>query len=95
MSDEILYNFAANASSIDDINSSISAVNEVKDDIAKVFTALSVAYEGQGASALQQAHNDLNNMLDDALNNSSNTQKFAQDQQEAMQALDQANASAF
>ena len=43
----------------------------------------------------QQAHQNLDAMLDDLLNNMSVTQKQAQDQQATMQALDQQNASAF
>ena len=92
---EILYNFAANNSSLDDINGNISGIQEVRSDIDNVFNILATVYEGEGATALGQAHQKFSAMLDDALNNASNTQKFAQDQQDAMQALDRANAAAF
>lgn len=92
---EILYNFNANTTSIGDVNSNLAGVQAAKDDITNVFTILATVYEGEGATALLQAHNKVNAMLDDALNDASNTQKFAQDQQDAMQALDRANAAAF
>jgi flagellar hook-basal body complex protein FliE len=95
MSDHIQYNFAANNSSLDDINGHISGIQEVRSDIDNVFQILGTVYEGEGATALNQAHQKFSAMLDDALNNASNTQKFAQDQQDAMQALDRANAAAF
>jgi hypothetical protein len=92
---EILYNFGANNSSLDSINGNIAGIQEVRSDIDNVFNLLATVYEGQGAAALAQAHQKVSTMLDDALNNASNTQKVAQDQQDAMQALDQANAAAF
>jgi hypothetical protein len=92
---EILYNFGANNSSLDDINGHISAIHEVRADIDNVFGLLATVYEGEGAAALGQAHQKFSAMLEDALNDSTNTQKFAQDQQDAMQALDRANAAAF
>jgi hypothetical protein len=95
MSDSIFYNFGSNASSLDDINGSLQAIQEVRSDIDNMFTTLLSVYEGDGATAMNQAHQKISAMLDDAINDASNTQKLAQDQQDAMQALDRANASAF
>ena len=92
---EIHYNFGANNSSLDDVTSLVSGVQEVRSDITKLFNVLGTVYEGAGATALQQAHHNLDAMLDDLLNNMAVTQRQAQDQQSAMQALDQQNASAF
>jgi hypothetical protein len=92
---EILYNFAANNSSLDDVNSNINAIQEVQSDITNLFNVLATVYEGAGAAALNQAHQSINSMLEDMLNNMAITQKQASDQQAAMQALDQQNASAF
>jgi polyphosphate kinase len=92
---EIHYNFSANNSSLDDVTSLVSGVQEVRSDITNLFNVLGTVYEGAGATALQQAHQNLDAMLDDLLNNMAVTQKQAQDQQAAMQALDQQNASAF
>ena len=52
-------------------------------------------YEGEGATALSAAHQKIDGMLDEAVNTTVNTQKQAQDQQDAMQSLDRANAAAF
>jgi uncharacterized protein YukE len=92
---EILYNFGANNASLDDINSNISAIQEVRQDIDSVFQTLMSVYEGEGATSLNQAHVQLSGMLDEALNTTANTQKQAQEQQELMQSLDRANAAAF
>lgn len=92
---DILYNFAANNSSLDDVNSNLSAIQEARSDIDNVFNVLATVYEGDGANAMNQAHQKVSAMLDDALNDAANTQKFAQDQQDAMQALDRANAAQF
>jgi len=92
---EIHYNFGANNSSLDDVGSLVSGVQEVRSDITNLFNVLGTVYEGAGATALKQAHQNLDAMLDDLLNNMAITQKQAQDQQAAMQALDQQNASAF
>ncbi|BBX65625.1 hypothetical protein MSAS_47990 [Mycobacterium saskatchewanense] len=92
---EILYNFGANNASLDDVNSNINSIQEVRSDINNLFSVLATVYEGAGATALNQAHQNIDSMLDDMLNNMSITQQQAQDQQAAMQALDQQNASAF
>jgi hypothetical protein len=92
---EMLYNFAAKNSSLDDINGHLSATKVVRSDIDNVFNIVGTVYEGEGATALGQAHQKFSAMLDDSLNNASNTQKFAQDQQAAMQALDRATTAAF
>ncbi|BBX33103.1 hypothetical protein MMAG44476_07206 [Mycolicibacterium mageritense DSM 44476 = CIP 104973] len=93
--DGILYNFGANAGHLEDITGMANAIQEVRGDIQSIFQALSTVYEGDGATALNQAHQEVNNMLDEALNTVVNTQKQAQDQQDAMQAMDKANAAAF
>jgi uncharacterized protein YukE len=95
MSDHILYNFSANNASLDDVNSLVNGIQEVRSDINSLFNVLGTAYEGQGAVALQQAHQGLDSMLDDVLHNMAITQRQAQDQQAAMQALDAQNAAAF
>jgi uncharacterized protein YukE len=92
---DILYNFGSNASSLDDVNSHLGSIQEARSDIDQVFTILGTVYEGDGATAMHQAQQKVSAMLDDALNDASNTQKQAQDQQDAMQALDRANAAQF
>jgi flagellar hook-basal body complex protein FliE len=92
---DILYNFGSNISSLEEINGMIQSIQEVRTDIDSIFTTLESVYEGQGAMGLNQARTEISNMLDEALNNTANTQKQAQDQQDAMQALDRANAADF
>lgn len=92
---EIQYNFAANNASLDEVNTHISGIAEVRADIANLFSILHTAYDGDGAAALEHAHQGVDRMLEDALTDASNTQKFAQDQQDTMQALDRSNAADF
>jgi hypothetical protein len=92
---EILYNFGHNVTSLEDIGSSVQAIQEVRGDIATIFTTLATVYDGEGAVALNQAHVKVSQMMDEALNNVANTQQQALDQQAAMQAMDRANAGSF
>jgi hypothetical protein len=92
---EILYNFAQNNASLEDVSGNIQAIQEVRGDIDSIFNTLATVYEGEGALALNQAHIKVSGMMDEALNNVANTQQQAMDQQSAMQAMDRANASAF
>jgi uncharacterized protein YukE len=92
---EILYNFAQNNASLEDVSGNIRAIQDVRADIDSIFNTLASVYEGEGAVALNQAHIKVSGMMDEALNNVANTQQQAMDQQSAMQAMDRANASAF
>lgn len=92
---EINYDFGANASSLDDVNARIQDIHDVRSDIASLFQTLASVYEGDGAQALQAAHQRIDSMLEESLNNTTNTQHQAQLQQDAIQALDRANAGGF
>ena len=92
---EILYNFGANNASLSDISSLVNGIQGIRSDINNLFSVLGTVYEGAGATALQQAHTNIDTMLDEMLQNMTITQQQAQDQQAAMQALDQHNAAAF
>lgn len=92
---EISYNFSANNSTIQDVTSLVGGIGEVRDDINNIFGVLYTVYEGAGATALQEAQHSLNGMLEDVLQNMAITQQQAQEQQEAMQALDAQNAAQF
>ena len=92
---EILYNFGQNNASLEDVNSQLQAIQEVRSDIESIFNTLASVYEGEGSAALNQAHIKVSTMLDEALNTAANTQQQALDQQAAMQAMDRANAAAF
>jgi uncharacterized protein YukE len=92
---EILYNFAHNNASLEDVGSNVQAIQDVRADIASIFNTLATVYEGEGSVALNQAHVKVSEMMDEALNNVARTQQQAMDQQAAMQAMDRANASSF
>lgn len=92
---EILYNFAQNNASLEDVSGNINAIQEVRGDIDTIFNTLASVYEGEGAVALNAAHIKVSQMMDEALNNVAHTQQQALDQQSAMQAMDRANAAAF
>lgn len=93
--DGIVYDFTSNAQSLDDITGMAQQIEGVRQDIETIFKALGEVYLGDGATALGQAHIEINTMLDEALNSLVTTQKQAQDQQDVMQAMDKANAAAF
>lgn len=92
---EILYNFAQNNASLEDVGSSVQAIQDVRADISSIFNTLATVYEGEGSVALNQAHIKVSGMMDEALNNVARTQQQAMDQQAAMQAMDRANAGSF
>jgi uncharacterized protein YukE len=92
---EILYNFAQNNASLEDVSGAVQAIQDVRADIASIFNTLATVYEGAGSVALNQAHVKVSEMMDEALNNVARTQQQAMDQQAAMQAMDRANASSF
>jgi polyphosphate kinase len=92
---DILYNFAQNHASLDDINGHLNAIQSVREDINSIFNTLSTVYEGEGRDQLLRAQQEVSNMLDEAVNNSLNVQKQAGDQQDAMRAMDLANAADF
>lgn len=92
---EIVYNFAQNNASLEDVAGSVQAIQDVRADIASIFNTLATVYEGEGSIALNQAQIKVSEMMDEALNNVARTQQQAMDQQAAMQAMDRANASSF
>jgi uncharacterized protein YukE len=92
---EILYNFAANNSALTDITGYIQAIGQTREDIDGIFNTLSTVYEGEGAAALNVARTKVSTMLEEVLNDIHRSQQQAQDQQDAMQALDRANAADF
>jgi uncharacterized protein YukE len=92
---DIFYNFGENHGYLTDIHSSLQAVDEVRNDINSVFETLRTVYEGEGADQLQLARQKFSQAFEECITNSVSLQKFAQDQQDAMQALDKANAAAL
>ena len=52
-----------------DISAHMEGINSAKEDIAQVFNALSEVYEGEGAAALQNHHQQIHTALDDHMTN--------------------------
>lgn len=91
----IHYDFGATAVSLGDINHGINSIQEARTDIDNLFNVLLTVYDGEGAKALKAAHKNIDSELDDILHNMAITQSQAQEQQDAMQALDAQNAAQF
>jgi|tagenome__1003787_1003787.scaffolds.fasta_scaffold19429927_2 hypothetical protein len=92
---EILYNFSANNSALDEISRGIADLEQANDDIDTVFKTLGTVYTGQGAAALNTQHTMISTKIGDHLDAMRKTQQGAQDQQDHMQALDRSNAAQF
>lgn len=92
---EILYNFAANNSALQDISKGIAALEQANDDINTVFATLATVYTGAGASGLNTQHTVISTKIDDHLTAMRQTQKGAQAHQDDMHALDRHNAAQF
>jgi uncharacterized protein YukE len=64
MSDQIYYNYGANYGHLDDINASINAASQVRENVHGAFNALTAVYEGNAAHGLQQAHQQCSQKMD-------------------------------
>lgn len=95
MSGQLLYNFGANADTLAAVTNHLQAINQVSEDIDKIFTVLGTVYEGAGADGLNRAHQTVISMLRELVNTSDDTQKMAQQQQDLMQDLDRRHAQSF
>jgi ElaB/YqjD/DUF883 family membrane-anchored ribosome-binding protein len=92
---DIHYDFHPNGEALRGVTKNLDDIEEVRGDIKRLFDTLDTVYAGQGADALRAAHVKVDGMLDEAVNNTLNTQRQAQDQQDVMQALDRANSFSF
>jgi hypothetical protein len=90
---EIHYDFEQNHGALGGVTDHLKGIGEVRYDIKRLFETLEGVYVGQGYDALRAAHVKVDGMLDEAVNNTLNTQTQAQTQQDVMQAVDRANAA--
>jgi uncharacterized protein YukE len=65
--DTIRYDYGSNYASLDDIQGRTNDAQAIRDEVGKVFTALSGVYEGDAAATLQQKHIEISQMLDNIL----------------------------
>ena len=95
MVDTIRYDYGSNYASLDDIQGRTNDAQALRDEVNKVFTALSGVYEGQAAAALQQKHIEISSMMDNVLNEVTQTRSGGNQSQEDAAALDNHLAGGF
>jgi uncharacterized protein YukE len=64
VSDTILYNYGQNYDFLDGIKSNINDATALREDVHKVFNALTDVYTGEAATGLQAAHAQCSQTMD-------------------------------
>jgi uncharacterized protein YukE len=95
MVDTIRYDFGANSANLDDIQGATNDAQALREEIQQVFTALQGVYEGQAATALQEKQLQVSQMLDNLLNEITQTRTGGNQSQEDAAALDAHLAGGF
>lgn len=95
MSDTIRYQYAANYASLDDIQGATNDAQALRDEVHKVFSALTGVYEGEAAAALQQRHIQISQMMDAVLAEITQSRNGGNQSQEDARALDAHLAGGF
>jgi len=95
MSDTIRYQYGANYASLDDIQSATNEAQALRDEVNKVFSALQGVYDGQAATALQQAQIQISQAMDAVLIEITQTRSGGNQSQEDAAALDANLAGGF
>lgn len=95
MSDTIRYDYGSNYASLDDIQGRTNDAQALRDEVGKVFAALQGVYEGEAAGMLQQKHIEISQMLDNVLNEITQTRSGGNQSQEDAAALDAHLAGGF
>lgn len=95
MDGTIRYEYGSNYASLDDIQGRTNDAQALRDEVNKVFTALTGVYEGQAAGALQQKHIEISQMMDNILTEITQTRSGGNQSQEDARALDGHLAGGF
>jgi uncharacterized protein YukE len=95
MDGTIRYDYGSNYASLDDIQGRTNDAQALRDEVNKVFSALTGVYEGDAASALQQKHIQISQMMDNVLNEITQTRSGGNQSQEDAAALDKHLAGGF
>jgi uncharacterized protein YukE len=95
MADTIFYNYASNYDQLDGIKSALNDAMALREDVAKVFNALAGVYEGEAATALQTAHQQISNQLDQLVMDMNATQQQGVDRQGLTASQDHQLAGGF
>ncbi|MDF2583271.1 MAG: hypothetical protein K0R33_1914 [Mycobacterium sp.] len=86
------YNFGQNHTHLDGLESGLADARALQTEVDTVFRVLAGVYTGQGAVALQGAHQQIYALMDAAANDMGVGNRHGREQQDLMQALDRANA---
>jgi uncharacterized protein YukE len=92
---EIFYNFTANNGSIENILGGVGKMVDLQGQIQVVFTQLQTVYGGKGSEALRDYASRIDGEMTETIDAMRIAQNEAGNQQQMMQALDQANAAEF
>jgi uncharacterized protein YukE len=95
MDGTIRYEYGSNYASLDDIQGRTNDAQALRDEVNKVFSALSGVYEGQAAGALQQKQIQISSMMDNILNEITQTRSGGNQSQQDAAALDNHLAGGF
>jgi len=95
MDETIRYEYGSNFASLDDIQGRTNDAQALRDEVNKVFTALAGVYEGDASAALQQKHIEISQMLDNVLNEITQTRQGGNQSQDDAKALDSHLAGGF
>ena len=91
----IKYDFASNHQFLDTLDAGHNDALALQAEVDNVFKILLSVYEGDGAIALQAAHQDLRGLMETAVQDMSDVNRRGRDQQEMMHAMDRSNAAQF
>lgn len=95
MDETIRYEYGSNFASLDDIQGRTNDAQALRDEVNKVFAALTGVYEGDASAALQQKHIEISQMMDNILNEITQTRHGGNQSQDDAKALDSHLAGGF
>jgi uncharacterized protein YukE len=91
----IKYDFGQNHMHLDGLDSGLADARALQGEVDSVFKVLYSVYEGEGAVALQNTHQQIANLMETAVQDMGTGNRHGRDQQDLMAALDRSNAADF
>jgi hypothetical protein len=95
VSDTILHRYGEIHAELEAIGNALNDAMSLREDVAQVFQALNGVYTGEAAWALQAAHQQISQQLDQLILDMQATQHQAVEQQIQTAALDHQQAGLF
>jgi hypothetical protein len=95
VSDTIFYNYGANYNQLDAIKSALNDAEALRGDVNTVFNALADVYTGTAAGALQAAHQQVSQQMDQLVLDMQGTQGQAVERQALTASQDSQLAQGF